>query len=246
MKRFTPLLKELNEKLNLPQPDKSRILLEFGADMNDLFNHYMAQGKSETEAMQLIMEKFRVSDEALCELVKVHQGLFQKLANKFSRQAQSRWERTGLLLFLLFIILFCGRIIMSSQFFHIASSYIALVIIFTVLISVLTLSKFYSLYIKKNHSIKTLNYGMKELVFLGCGCLFIGLYGYFMELYSTFHVMSAQPDNSTLLLFAWLEKTTPLMVFTLSATSVTGLLWYVLQNKINKIQNDELTFLLNM
>ncbi|HPG42014.1 MAG TPA: hypothetical protein PLP19_21890 [bacterium] len=246
MKRFVPLLKEINEKLVLPQPEKSRILLEIGADMADLFDHYLKQGKSETEAMQIITEKFRVCDDAISELIVVHQGFIQKLANKISRQAQSFWEKAGLLLFLLGVILVCGRIVISAQFFHLASPYITPVIMLALFIAVLAFIKFYSLYIKKNHSIKTINNGMKELLILGCGCLLIGVFGNFMELYDTFKVMAASPENSTLLLFEWLEKTAPLMVFTLSVTSITALLWYMLQNKINKIQNEELAFLLNL
>ena len=51
MKQFTSLLKNLNSKIDLPQPKKSRMLLEIAADLNDMYNYYLAKGLTETEAV---------------------------------------------------------------------------------------------------------------------------------------------------------------------------------------------------
>jgi len=44
MDNFKPILKEINSKLDLPQPTKSRIILEIAADLNDTFDTYKKQG----------------------------------------------------------------------------------------------------------------------------------------------------------------------------------------------------------
>ena len=41
MKQFTALLKSINERLDLPQPTKSRIILEIAADLDDLYQLYL-------------------------------------------------------------------------------------------------------------------------------------------------------------------------------------------------------------
>ena len=58
MNQFTPLLKQLNSRLDLPQPQKSRILLEISADLNDLYDLYVSQGHSREEAKQRAEIKF--------------------------------------------------------------------------------------------------------------------------------------------------------------------------------------------
>ena len=49
-KCFVSLLKKINNKLDLPQNTKSKIILEIAADLEDLSNYYLTQGLSENEA----------------------------------------------------------------------------------------------------------------------------------------------------------------------------------------------------
>ena len=58
MTRFAPLLKSINDRLDLPQPTKSRIILEIAADLEDLYQFYQNQGMNESEAAQKAEEKF--------------------------------------------------------------------------------------------------------------------------------------------------------------------------------------------
>ncbi len=52
MKQFESQLKKINNKLDLPQPVKSRIVLEIAADMEDTFNFYFDKGMNEKDALQ--------------------------------------------------------------------------------------------------------------------------------------------------------------------------------------------------
>jgi hypothetical protein len=79
MNRFASLLREVNNRLNLPQPTKSRILLEMAGDLEDLYNFYRGQGLDENEAVQKAEEKIDASYEALAELVEIHQTSYRKL-----------------------------------------------------------------------------------------------------------------------------------------------------------------------
>ncbi len=47
MNRFAPLLKSINARLDLPQPTKSRIILEIASDLEDMYQFYQSQGPDE-------------------------------------------------------------------------------------------------------------------------------------------------------------------------------------------------------
>ena len=103
MKKFAPLLQSINKNLDLPQPEKSRILLEIGGDMNDMYDLLISQGSNEEQAEQKVKEKFEMTKKSLSELVDVHQTGFRRWMDKLSAQAQSRWERVILSIFILFL-----------------------------------------------------------------------------------------------------------------------------------------------
>ena len=58
MNRFISLLQRVNDKLDLPQPEKSRILLEIAADLQDMYQVYLDKGLGEEEAVKRTEEKF--------------------------------------------------------------------------------------------------------------------------------------------------------------------------------------------
>jgi len=58
MTQFTPILKRINERLDLPQPTKSRIILEIASDLEDTFRFYLQKGLDEQESFQKAEEKF--------------------------------------------------------------------------------------------------------------------------------------------------------------------------------------------
>jgi hypothetical protein len=47
MTRFSDTLRALNERLDLPQPVRSRILLEIAGDLEDLEQHFLDSGLSQ-------------------------------------------------------------------------------------------------------------------------------------------------------------------------------------------------------
>ena len=55
MSRFAGVLKRVSDGLDLPQPTRSRILLEMAGDLQDLYEHHLGQGMDEERAAQLIM-----------------------------------------------------------------------------------------------------------------------------------------------------------------------------------------------
>lgn len=256
MKQFTPILKRINERLDLPQPTKSRIILEIASDLEDAFHFYMQRGFDEQEAFQKAEEKFNLTDEALNELTQIHQPLFRKFMDKLTDQAQTRWERFILFLVLLSITAIGVKIIFTTQFFFRASNFVWLILCVFFGIIRISLTKAYQFYIKKDHNIKQLHTALPIILILGGANLFLGIFGYTIELYSTtrtpmysglFDALVTVVENSNDAFFNSVESvmkcSSMAMVCTLVTIS-TAITWFFLNNKIRKIEQAEAALLL--
>ncbi|MBN2090828.1 hypothetical protein JW964_14540 [candidate division KSB1 bacterium] len=255
MNQFVPLLKKISDRLDLPQPTKSHIILEIAGDLDDLFEHYLARGLSREEAFQKTQEKFDLTDDALEELVEIHQSFLKRLFDKLSTQAQTWWERVMLLLVLLTVASIGGQSIITTQLFRQASPFVwPITGIFTIILSI-SLVKFYQLYIKKDHKISNLHRGLPTILLLGGVNLFLGIYGYIIELYTTnftttysgaFDVITTVINSENEPFFRAvthvMQCAAMAMICTL-VTIITGIIWYFLMKKIRKIEQAEVTHL---
>ncbi len=257
MNRFAPLLKKVNKRLNLPQPIKSKIVLEIAADLDDLFHFYLTKGLNENEAIQRAEEKFDVADEeALSQLVRIHESVFGKFIHRFSERAQTRWERVALVITLLFIVVISTRTIVVTQFFSQASIFIWPILGIAFGAIILSLVKFYNLYIKKDHNIKKLRAGLTSVLFLGGLSLFVGACGYFIEIYSaagytilpgaSFITRVYNPidsDEGIIHVTDSLIRSSSVGMTSLLVTIFIALIWFILMNKVLKIEQAESEFL---
>jgi hypothetical protein len=258
MRQFTPLLKSINDRLDLPQPTKSRIILEIAADLDDLYQLYLSRGLSEQEAAKKAEEKINLTDDALNELVEIHQSLIRKLLDKISAQAQSRWERVVFVLLLFFIVAISIQGIFSIQFFVQASTWIYPVLGIFLTAILISIPKFYQLYVKKDHRVERLRTGLSLIFGLGVFNLIVGVMGYVMELYLAAdnallfvnhlaYIITTQERGSHQTLTditTWMIKSSSLIMFTLVATIVIAFICYMLMNKVWKIERAEAAVLL--
>lgn len=258
MKHFTPLLKSINERLDLPQPTKSRIILEIASDLDDLYQLYLSRGLSEQEAAIKAEEKINLTDEALNELVQIHQTLFRKLMDKINAQAQSRWERVAFVLMFIFVLAISIQGIFSAQFFLQASTWIFPVLGIFLTAILISIPKFYQLYIKKDHQVSKLRTGLSLIFGLGALNLVVGITGYVMELYLAAdnallfvnhlaYIITTQERGSHQTLTditTWMIRSSSLIMFTLVATIVIAFIGYMLMNNIWKIERAEAAVLL--
>ena len=249
MNRFSSLLNNINDRLEVPQPTKSRILLEIAADLEDTYTYYRDQGCTEEEATQRAQEKFILDDMALADLTLIYQTPLKKWLDRFSTQMQSRWERTILVLTILTVVAVSGRAILSSHFFQNAGLFVwpiwatALGGIFIFLMT------FYNLYLLKEHHLKNTIKQVNSLAYLGIGCLVLGLLGYFYELLKNgintilpggslvtiICTVTDSPEHMMNLYHCFVSSSTVMMASLLS-TLVLGLFWHILLSKSAEIE----------
>ncbi len=258
MKHFTPLLKSINERLDLPQPTKSRIILEIAADLDDLYQLYLARGMDEREAAQKAEEKIDLTDEALTELVQIHQSLFRKLLDRITAQTQNRWEKVIFVFMFIFIIAISFHGILSTQFFLQASKWIIPVLGIFLIASLISIPKFYQLYLKKDHQVKKLRAGLPLIIGLGVLNFMVGIMGYLIELYKAgdhamllvnhlaFVITTHEADAARTMndITSWMIKSSSLIMFTIVSTIIIAVVCYIIMNKVLKIERAEAIVLL--
>jgi len=244
MRRFTGLLRETNERLNLPQPARSRIILEMASDLEELYDHYRSQGMSEEQAVSKAEETFQLSDEALAELESIHESAFKKIMDRLSVQARTRWERGILIAIMLFVALFAGRSAVTRGFIGEAGVFIWPLIGTAFAALIVTLIKAYKLYIRKEHDIRRLRGGLPLLLLLAGVSLVIAVYGFSTEVYLAMNRIIYDMDNAFAYLIDLSITGSSLFVAGILSILFIALAWFVLVSRVLTIEREEMVYFL--
>jgi hypothetical protein len=95
--RFGHVLRRAEARLEAPEPERSRILLEMARDLEDLYAVYRARGLSEGEAARRAESLLGASPEAMEALGGIHATGFQRLAARLAPGGGHRIEELLLL-----------------------------------------------------------------------------------------------------------------------------------------------------
>jgi hypothetical protein len=244
MGRFTELLRRTNEKLDLPQPEKSRILLEIASDLEDTYEFYRGRGLSEEEAAEKTREKFEISAEALAELAVIHESTFRKLLNRLSLETLSRWERALLAAIVVFIAAFAGREILSTGFFRQAGPFVWPVIGVALVMLAAAIFQAYKLCIKKDHRARGLRVGVHRLLAFGGLSLLTGFCAFCIDLYQSVQMGVAGTEKILAYLVDCAIRCSAMLLVSLLVTIAAGLIWFVLMDRVRRIEVAEAAWLL--
>ncbi len=255
MNPFSNLLKNLNSKIELPQPAKSRILLEIAADLNDTYHLYLKRGLSETDAANKAREKFELSDEIIADLSKIHSGVFRQWIEKAMGKKQALWEKVLFVTFFLFLLISTLFIFISTPFFARASVFVYPILTVLIMAILLWLIKFYQLYLKNDHNVKRLHSGLNLFKIFGTVNLFLGMFGYFIEIYLSkaeihflgpLFILFIKDVHKTLpSLVELMFRNASLILVCMLALMITAIFWLNIKQKINNIEQAEAAMLLN-
>jgi hypothetical protein len=164
MNPFKPLLIDINKKLELPQPTKSRIILEIAADLNDTYQLYQSQGMSEDDALAKAKQKFDLDEHSLNELIYLHRSHFRRWFDHLSASAQTWWERLILICLFAFVLITGGITIMKIPLVEEASPFVWIILLLLIVSAAVFLQKIYQIYIKKDHHLPNVKRGLPFLI----------------------------------------------------------------------------------
>ena len=226
MSRFTPLLQRMNERLNLPQPEKSRVLLEMAGDLDELYELYLNRGYNESDAQRLAEEKVEASDDTITLLIQLNDTFMRKLLRRFSELTQKRIEIFSWVSLLVLIgFMFVMRIMNSKLVYD--SVFIWMLSFLAVSIFGVALSKYYSLYIKKDHEISGLHSGLSLIFFLGILSILTGLNGFFFELYKASMNIITEAEKMQIYFPMAIKRSLSLVAVSFVIAVCAALVWFI-------------------
>lgn len=231
MSDFSERLRGIAARLPVPEPARSRILLEISTDMEDLFAHLVEGGMPEAEAKGTVREKFDLPDETLQELAQVHATPLACSLEGLSGQARSTWERIILGLVALSVIVGLGGLLLRTRVFLDASP--VAYVMGGILLVGLGLGARYArrLFVAPDMVGPIPRGGLRMLPGLSVVLLGLGLAGVWVELYRSALVIRSEPEMSMVHLVHWLHLSSATLVVAFSGALLTALLWFFLENR---------------
>jgi hypothetical protein len=244
MTQFAGILREIGAGLNLPQPTKSRILLEMAGDLEDLYQHHLGQGLAAPEAARRAEEAFAASEEALRHLARIHES-GGGLTDRVIRQAGSIWEKTLLVLWVLAVILIAAKVATAERFFFIVSPFVWPIAGIALAALAFSLWKLHELFLRKPLDLRRLRSGLSILLFLAAASLAVSVCGFFYHLrWYAFQTFEGAPEGVYSMFATWLLAISSMMIIGLLTAILTAIIWYLLEKLVVRIENREANALL--
>ena len=244
MSRFAGVLKKVSDGLDLPQPTRSRILLEMAGDLEDLYEHHRDQGLEEEEAVHRAEEAFAASDEALKHLARIHVangGLTERVRS----QVGTWWEKALLVIWLLGVILVAEAVVTEVHFFVIISPFVWPIVALAAAALAFSLWKLYQLFWKKPNDPRSFRSGLSSLLFVAAASLALAFCGFFYHLrWYAFQVWDGGPEKMFGLLSNWIMAISALMIVSLLTATLAALAWFLLAGLVARAENREAAALL--
>jgi hypothetical protein len=239
MKRFASELITINQMLNIPQPSRSRVLLEISADMQDLYEYHVGQGLSEELAFRRTMEEFDLTAEAIAAIAEVHDSPIRRFLDRFSSQTRSILEGLALALTMIPVVLVGYGLAISGGMTKDSGIWIWPLLAGTIAALSLGISKWYKLFVVKEHHIRAVRKRIDTALYIALGQLAIGLVGMYYDLFQAWLMSSADKTRMVLFLAHWLQGSSALLSTAMIAALVSGLIWIVNSGKAASIEQCE-------
>lgn len=236
MSRFTKVLTGLDARLAVPEPARSRVLLEVAADMEDLFREYRDRGLGEGDAEAAVVEHFDLSDEVLRELVRVHDTPLQRSLENLSGQVRGTWSRLLLVVLALFVTVASGSLLFRSQLYRDASVSVWVLVPILALGLAIAGGQAHRLYMGDHRRSPESRSGLGHLLGLALLLVAVASAGLWVELYLSALRIRAVPGEALFHLVGWLHMASATLVVALSGGLFLGFLWFFLDSRARRLE----------
>ncbi len=234
MSRFTQSLLDADARLNVPEPARSRILLELAADMEDLHREYLGRGLSADEADREVLEHFDLSDQALIELVQVHDSPLQRSLENLSGPVRGPWSRMLMVILALFVTVASGSLLFRGELYRDASGLVWILMPILGLGLVIAAGKGHRLFRGSDTWSPARRHSLLRLLGLAAAMIVVAGGGLWFELYRSALRIRAVPGEALIHLVGWLHMAAATLVIALSGALVLGFLWFFLEAQVRR------------
>ena len=246
MNRFRDVLTQLNDRLDLPQPARARILLEIAADLEDIYQVSREAGQSEEEARERAVSYVNVDAEALSALVRVHGSFVRRALDRVSEGTRTTVERLVLALVALTFSYLGVLFAMERSVFRDAGFLAWPLLALFLAGAVIAAERIYALRLKKDHRPRRLRRGLNALVALAGWQLALALVGSYLTLFATWGPGQEDPEVWLQLQLVWWRKSSALFGLATLGAVVCAFFWYFLARRVSRLEEREAALLLEL
>lgn len=239
MRRFAAVLRNIDKVLDIPQPSRSRVILEIAADMQDLYEHYISQGLDDEQAHRRTVEEFDLSAGEIAAIARAHDSPLKRFLDRLSVRTRGFLERTALALTLIPVALVGYRLTQSGGLFRDCGIWVWPLLAGAVAALALGVSKWYGLFVVKEHNVRAVRKRLDTVLFIALGQLGTGFVGMYVGLFQTWVTSSADKAMTTLYLARWLQRSSALLSATMIVALVSSLIWIVNSGKAVSVEQYE-------
>jgi len=233
---FSALLASVRERLNLPEPTRSRILLEIADDLGQLYRHHRNDGMSDRDAHRRVEEAMELSSQVLTEIVKVHASPYQRFLDNLSSRTRSRWERGALLLLSLIVCLVVLSAAVTGPVFIQASPYVWPVLACFVGAVVLGFRRAHALYLRGSVDARTAREKLGLLLLLAAAQPALGLAGAWFGLVPVSWTILETGRWPGYAVLGWMIGASALMLISIAGAILVAISWLILVGRAAAIE----------
>lgn len=233
------VLRALADRLDLPQPARSRVLLEVAADLADLEAAYRARGLAPEEARARALERLDLSDRAVRDLVRVHGSPLRRALDRLGETGRRRGERLGLIALLAFLVLGTGALAPVPGLLADSGRGVWRVAAVAIPGLLLAAAKAYAIWGRDEHDPRRLRRGLDALLVLAGAAAAVGLGGWWLGLRELAVAAEAAPEAALGSGLAWLVAGSATVVIGIQAAVLLGVLWLALAGKVARVEREE-------
>jgi len=240
------VLRRLERRLDLPQPTKSRLLLEIAADVRDLERHLTEGGMSADDARRRAIDEFDLSDDNIERLVGIHASPYRRFLDRLGAQARTRWERSLAAVTLVCAAVLVGGLASSAELFRVAGPSAWAAVGLGLVALAIGAHKAYLAFLRQDHDAVRLRRGLGAVLALAVIDALVGALGAWGSLYHLWRSASTDAGQMVPLLTAWLRSSSASLVVGLLTAIAVALVWFVLAGKIARIEQAEAEAMLGL
>lgn len=233
---FSPILREVEAGLRLPLPDRTRLLRELEADLEELTGRFIAEGMSADKALARAREALVPDQRSLNALNAVHEPLYRRLTRGISGDGLLLAERGALSLATLFVVVGGGLSLARVDLLASPSPFLWPVLWLGGLIFAAVVAKAFQLWVKRDHLAP--GRGLGAILLLSGATLGTGLLGLLVDVFRLAARLEVEFADAAPLLTDWLMRDTALMSVSILVALLGGLAWFVLAQWLAFIEDD--------
>ena len=234
MSRFNQALVGADAKLTVPEPARSRILLEIAADMEGLFQEYRSRGMDQSAAESAVLDHFDLSEEALTDLVRIHDAPLQRSLESLSGHVQKPWSRVLMTGLALFVVVGSGTLLVRPQVYCVASPVVWLLLPLLAMGLWVAGGHFLRLHRARQSWTSGLRLGLGRLLALSITMVVLAWGGLLIEFYLSALRIREIPEEAPIHLVGWLHMASATLVVSLSGALVLAFLWFFLESQTRR------------